>query len=143
MKMKYEIHVLVIFFLAVSSTLTAGCFDEEEEVELEIVGSIVEEDEGDEATFTYRYTIDSVKNGPAYTGSFSFRLENAQDRTVLEGKSDFAGLDGTAIQFADITGDITTAAPSDYFILVVQENCTGGELIVNYDGKEIGEYAIL
>ena len=122
--------------------MTAGCFDEEKDKELGITGHVVEEDEGDEATFTYRFTIDTVKNGPAYFASFSFRLENARDGTVLEGKADFVGFDGTAIQYADITGDINVADPTDYFILVALEDCTGGELHVYYDGDEMGVYDI-
>ena len=140
--MNSEMNVLMIFILATLSIFSAGCFDEDENGNLEISGHVVEEDEGDEATFTYRFTIDTVKNGPAYFASFSFKLENAHDGNVLEGKSDFIGLDGTAIQYADITGDINVADPTDYFILVALEDCTGGELHVYYDGDEMGVYDI-
>jgi len=140
--MNSEMNVLVIIILTVFTVLTAGCLDDDAEEKLEITGQVVEEDEGDEATFTYRYTIDAIKNGPAYFTSFSFKLENARDEITLEGKSDFVGFDGTAIQYADITGDINVADPTDYFILVALEDCTGGELHVYYDGDEMGVYDI-
>ena len=126
--------VIVLFGI-----FTIGCFEDEGE-KLIITAHLSEPDDHDENISTYNYAIDGVKNGHAYWNKFSFTITDAAGTVLLDGMADFIGLDGSAIQYANLAGEMETVEETDFFILVIPTNGTGGRMKVFYEDVMIHDF---
>lgn len=142
MKAIFSIYLFVVITLGI---LTMGCLEGSED-KLSITARLVEHDEGDPDITTYHYLIDEVGNGQAIMLDFRFRVTDANGNTVLDEKADFAGLDGMAIQFADMSPNVSsgveTVDATDFFIIVLPGNYSGGTLNVYYEDDVIHEFVL-
>ena len=133
--MRKGIIILVLVGLLTISAFSTGCLEDAKKVVIK--GTV--ETYGDAAGYGYAFIIAGVVNGPAKVDKFEFKVENKDDKKVLEGGVGDADIGGS-IQFVDVDDNPEEADTGDSFAFVLTEDCSGGEIKVYYDGDKVDEY---
>ena len=132
--------IILLVGLLAASVFSTGCLEDAKKAisgEIVIKGTV--ETSGDTAGYGYAFIVASVVNGPAKVSKFKFKVENKGDDKVLEGNAGDVDVGGS-IQFVDTDDNPEEATTGDSFIILLSEDCSGGEVKVYYDGDKVDEY---